>query len=129
MARTARAGYSLIEVLWVMAIVSFLLAGMGELILRSFQAARTAEETSRKAALLSAALEGLKARPFKDAGLAAGEYGEAGELFPGGRAVRSEWLIGEPAAGLRKNEFRLFFQGQNDRAIRSALLISEALGF
>lgn len=129
MVRTEQPGYSLIEVLWVMALVSFLLAGMGELLLRSFQAARSTDETARKTALLTAALEGLKTKPFASGDLAPGEYIQAGELVPGGKAIQSEWKIGQPAPGLKKIEFGLFLLGESDRAIRAALLISEALGF
>jgi hypothetical protein len=129
MARIGRPGYSLIEVLWIMALVSFLLAGMGEILLRSFQAARSANETARKTALLTAALENLKTKSFDSGDLAPGEYFQIGELVPGGKAIRSEWRIEHPSPGLKKVEFGLFLQGESDRAIRAALLISEALGF
>ncbi len=129
MRRTARPGYSLIEVLWVIAIVAFLLAGMGDLILQSFRAGRRAEETALKAALLGSALEGFKTRSFSDPALAAGEYAEDGQLFPGGKAVRMEWRIGPAAGGLKRIEYSLFLEGESDRALRSTLLISEALGF
>jgi type II secretory pathway pseudopilin PulG len=129
MARTGRPGYSLIEVLWVMALVSFLLAGMGELLLRSFQAARSTDETARKTALLTAAMESFKTKSFASGDLAPGEYVQTGELVPGGKAIQSEWRIEQPAPGLKKIEFGLFLQGESGRAIRAALLISEALGF
>ena len=129
MRRTARPGYSLIEVLWVMALVACLLAGLGDLILQSFRAGRRAEETALKTALLGSALEGFKTRPFSDPALAAGDYGEDGRLFSGGRAVRMEWRIGPATGGLKRIEYGLFLEGERDRALRSALLISEALGF
>ena len=129
MRRTQRPGYSLIEVLWIMALVSFLLAGMGEILLRSFQAARSAEETAKKTAFLTAALEGLKTKSFASADLAPGEYGQTSELTPGGKEMHSEWKIEQPAPGLKKVEYGLYLLGDSGRAIRAALLISEALGF
>ena len=129
MARTERPGYSLIEVLWIMGLVSFLLAGMGEILFRSFQAERSADETTKKTALLSAALEGLKTKSFGSTDLAPGEYAGIAETAPGGKEIRSEWKIDQPAPGLKKVECGLYFQGESGRAIRAALLISEALGF
>jgi Tfp pilus assembly protein PilV len=129
MRKTARPGYGLIEVLWVMALVAFLLAGIGDLLLQSFRAGRRAEETALKAALLGSALEGFKTRPFSDPALAAGDYGEDGRLFSGGKAVRMEWRIGSAAGGLKRIDYSLFLEGERDRALTSALLISEALGF
>jgi hypothetical protein len=129
MRRTARPEYGLIEVLWVMALAAFLLAGMGDLLLQSFRAGRRAEETALKTALLGSALEGFKTRPFSDPALAAGDYGEDGRLVEGGKALRKEWRIGPAAGGLKRIEFSLFLEGERDRALTSALLISEALGF
>ena len=129
MVRKARPGYSLIEVLWIMGLVSFVLAGMGEILLHSFQAARSADETARKTALLTAALESFKTKSFSSGDLAPGEYSQAGELAPAGKATRSEWRIEQLAPGLKKIEFTLFIQGESERAVRAALLISEALGF
>jgi prepilin-type N-terminal cleavage/methylation domain-containing protein len=126
---SSQTGYSLIEVLWVMALVAFLLVGMGELILQAFQAGRKAEETALKTALLGTALEGFKARPYADPALAAGEYADDGRLFPGGKAVRTEWRIGPAAGGLKLIEFSLFLESERDRGLKSALLISEVLGF
>lgn len=129
MRRRGRAGYSLMEVLWVMALVAFLLAGMADLILGAIRAGRKSEETARKAALLGETLEGLKARPFGDPSLAEGDYAASGLLFPGGRTVRTAWHIGAAAGGLKKVELRLFLEGEEDRALRSALLISQELRY
>lgn len=129
MDRTARPGYSLIEVLWIMGLVSFLLAGMGEILLHSFRAARSANETAKKTALLTAALEDLKTKPFGSADLAPGEYVLTAGQGPGGKDVHSEWTIEQSAPGLKKVEYRLYFGGESDRAIRATLLMSEALGF
>jgi type II secretory pathway pseudopilin PulG len=129
MGRTVRPGYSLIEVLWIMGLVSFLLAGMGEILLRSFQAARSADDTVKKTALLAAALESLKTKSFGSADLSPGEYAKTVEPVAGGKETRSEWRIEQTAPGLKKVEYGLYFGGESDRAIRAALLISEALGF
>jgi len=129
MRKRGRRGYSLIEVLWVMALVSFLLAGMADLILGAIRAGRKSEETARKAALLGAALEGFKSLPYGNAALAEGDYEAAALLFPGGRSVRTAWHISAGAERLKRIDFRLFLEGEEENAIRSALLISEALGF
>ena len=129
MKRTERRGYSLIEVLWVMALIAFLLAGLGDLLLESFRAGRRAEETALKTSLLASTLEGFKTLPFADPALAPGDYASDARLCDGGKPARLEWRIGADDGGLKRVDCSLFLAGEQERALVSALLISEALGF
>jgi len=91
-----QSGFSLIEVLEAMALVSFLLAGMGELLLHSLQAKRKTDTRFELTALLSAKLESLKTLPYDSAELQAGS--DRLDIAPEPRlgTVREEWRIENP---------------------------------
>ena len=124
-----RRGFSLLEVLMAMALVSFLLAGTGELVLRSIQSKTKADGRLRMTALLSSRLEIMKTLPFESADLEAGSYsgemaGEAQEA-----AARAEWHIENISPNVKKIEFRIFIENEQNRAVQAVLLISRHLGF
>jgi len=91
-----QSGFSLIEVLEAMALVSFLLAGMGELLLHSLQAKRKTDTRFELTALLSAKLESLKTLPYDSAELQAGSHRLDIAPEPRLGTVREEWRIENP---------------------------------
>jgi prepilin-type N-terminal cleavage/methylation domain-containing protein len=122
-------GFSLLEVLLAMALVSFLLAGTGELVLRSIQCKKKADGRLSMTGLLSSRLEIMKALPFESADFAAGSYsaetdGETQEV-----AARAEWQIEDISPNIKKIKYRIFIEGKQNRAVQAFLLVSRHLGF
>jgi len=122
-------GFSLIEVLMTMALVSFLLTGMAELLLRSIQAKKAADEHLQRAGLLSSKLESFKSLPYESEGLRAGEYQEEIEGAPDEAAALAEWRIEDRGLNSKRIDLRIALQKRPDRRLRAVLLVSGFLGF
>jgi type II secretory pathway component PulK len=125
----ARRGFSLIEVLMAMALVFFLLTGMAELLLRSIQAKKAADEHLQRAGLLSSKLESFKALPYESEGLRAGEYQEEIGGAPDEAAALAEWRIEDRGLNSKRIDLRISLQSRPERRLRAVLLVSGFLGF
>jgi prepilin-type N-terminal cleavage/methylation domain-containing protein len=124
-----QSGFTLIEVLVAMALVSFLLAGMGELLLHSLQAKRKTDTRLELTALLSAKLENLKTLPFDDTELQAGSHRLDIASVARLGEVREEWQIESLSLSAKKIDLQIIAGQKQDRAVRAVLLLSGHLGF
>jgi len=124
-----RRGFSLIEVLITLALVSFLLTGMAGLLLRSIQAKKAADEHLQRAGLLSSKLESFKSLSFESEGLRAGEYQEEIEGAPGEATALAEWRIEDRGFNSKRIDLRIALQSRLERRLRAVLLVSGFLGF
>lgn len=112
-----------------MAIVSFLLTGMAELVLRSVQAKTTADEHFQRTGLLASKLENFKALPYESGDLQAGEYQEEiGDDSPQTSAL-AEWRIEDRGLNSKRIDLRITLEKRPDRSLRAVLLVSGFLGF
>jgi len=112
-----------------MALVSFLLTGMAELLLRSIQAKKAADEHLQRAGLLSSKLESFKSLPYESEGLRAGEYQEEIEGAPDEAAALAEWRIEDRGLNSKRIDLRITLQSRLERRLRAVLLVSGFLGF
>jgi len=125
----AKRGFSLIEVLLTTALVSFLLAGMAELVLSAVRAKSTTDGHFRRTQVLTAKLEGLKAVPFESPSLQAGAYEEEIAAVPPDPAALAEWRIEDSGPQAKKVDLRITLRDRPERSLRAVLLISKFLGF
>jgi prepilin-type N-terminal cleavage/methylation domain-containing protein len=125
---TTRRGFTLIEVLLAMAIVSFVLFGTAELLVRAQQLSREADARIGMTDLLVATLEGLKSRSFDGPDLDAGDV--RASLEPAGqKTVILERRIEAVSADLKRIELVLYAEDARQRGLRAVLYVSRFLGF
>jgi len=129
LATIQRVGFTLIEVLLAMAFVSFLLAGTAELALHSVRSKAVTDGYFRRTGILAAKLENLKALPFNDDGLLAGEYREETAASPPEPAALAEWRIEDRGSSVKWIDIHIILPGRPEREIRAVLVISAFLGF
>jgi prepilin-type N-terminal cleavage/methylation domain-containing protein len=125
---TNRRGFTLIEVLLAMALVSFVLFGTAELLVRAQQLSREADARIRMTDILVATLEGLKSRPFDGSDLNAGDVRTSLESA-GQKPLILERRIEAVSADLKRIELILYADEARQRGIRAVLYISRFLGF
>jgi len=120
-------GFSLIEVLLAAGLISFLLAGTAELMIRSIEVTRRSDRTVRLAGRMVSELEELKSRPFEAADLAAGRNEIRLRTDPDGTPVRVEWTVEDVTENLKKVNFKLSREERPDRILEAVLLITREL--
>jgi len=122
-------GTSLIEVLVATALVIALVVGAAEMLGLALRAKRRGDVLAALTQAVSDRLEGLKARPFDDAGLAAGTSTETVHVEPGGLSVDETWEIADDGAGLKRVRLTVRPAGRPGPSTVAVLYISRELGF
>jgi prepilin-type N-terminal cleavage/methylation domain-containing protein len=125
---TGRKGFTLIEVLLALVLVSLVLIGTAELLVRAQQISREAETRIRMTDALSAALESLKALPYDDPGLANGEVQTRLEAA-GQKTFVLERRTEDVSLDMKRIEMTVYADEARARGIRAVLYISRLLGF
>ena len=118
----------MIEVLLAMAIVSMVLFGTAELLVRAQQLSRDADARIGMTDILVATLEGLKSRPFDGSDLDAGDIRTPREPA-GQKPVILERRIEAVSADMKRIELVLYADGARQRGLRAVLYVSRFLGF
>jgi len=126
--RGKRGGFSFIEVLLAMALISFLLSGTAELVIRSISLKKKAEINLQLAALVSSKLECLKSLPYESAELQAASYNEILEgRFP--EVYLREWMIEDISSNMKRIELTVYPENHPEKTLRISLFLSRELGF
>ena len=121
-------GFSFIEVLLAMALISFLLAGTAELVIRSISLHKKADINLRMAGLVSSKLESLKSLPYESPELQASSYEEAVEgRFP--EVYLQEWTIEDIAPNMKRIELAIYPENHPEKTLRINAFLSKELGF
>lgn len=121
-------GFSFIEVLLVMALISFLLSGTAELVIRSISLNKKAEVNLQMAALVSSKLECLKSLPYESGELQAASYNEILEgRFP--EVYLREWMIEDISSNMKRIELTVYPENHPEKTLRISLFLSRELGF
>lgn len=121
-------GFSFIEVLLAMALISFLLAGTAELVIRSISLRKKAEVNLELAALASSKLEFLKSLPYESSELQATSYNEILEgRFP--EVYLREWIIEDISSNLKRIGLTVYPENHPEKTLRISLYLSKELGF
>jgi hypothetical protein len=124
-----RRGTGLVEVLVAAALALVLIVGTAEMMTLALAAKRRADVTAALTHALGDRLESLKARPFDDPALAAGEYAEAGRVEPGRAFVAAAWRIEDEGDGMKKVTMRIRYAGRPGPATTAVAYILRDLGF
>lgn len=120
-------GFTLIEILVTLTIVTILVAGAAELISLSLLLKRRADAHAAAARLVVEKLEGLRARPFDDDGLRAGANVETVPAAAGDGAYIREWVIDDLSADTKRIGVHVRSDGRT--IAHAVLLVSRNLGF
>ncbi len=122
-------GFTLIEVLVALSLVTFLIAGTGELISLSLLAKRKAEAHAGVIHHLTDKLESLRSLPFEDPELKAGQYEEEVATQGADPAFLVEWNIEDLSGGMKRIGIVVSSRGRTPATAKAVLLVSEKLGF
>jgi prepilin-type N-terminal cleavage/methylation domain-containing protein len=120
-------GFTLIETLVALGLVSFLIAGTAEMIGLALLTRRKAEACIEATRLLADKLERLRSLPFAHAGLEAGEYRETFEAAEKGGAYVMEWTVSDLPGRMKRVGIKV--AGPARGTAEAALLLSGRLGF
>jgi prepilin-type N-terminal cleavage/methylation domain-containing protein len=121
-------GFSFVEVLLAMALISFLLAGTAELVMRSISLNKKAEVNLQLASLVSSKLEFLKSLPFESSELQAASYNEIlGGRFP--EVYLREWTIEDISSNMKRIGLTVYPENHPEKTLRISLFLSKELGF
>jgi prepilin-type N-terminal cleavage/methylation domain-containing protein len=123
-----RRGFSFVEVLLAMALISFLLAGTAELVIRSISLNKKAEVNLQLASLVSSKLEFLKSLPYESSELQAASYNEIlGGRFP--EVYLREWTIEDISSNMKRIGLAVYPENHPEKTLRISLFLSKELGF
>lgn len=122
-------GFTLIELLVSLSLVTFLIAGTGELISLSLFAKRKAEAHAGVIHHLADKLEGLRSLPFDHPELRAGRYEEGVAARGADPFYLVEWNIEDLSGGMKRIGIRVSSRGRTRATAKAVLLLSEKLGF
>lgn len=123
------AGTGLVEVLVAMALVFLLVVGGGEMLALSLRAKRRGDLAAAVTHAVLERLESLKALPFDDPGLAAGDYAATVGAAAGTVRIEETWVIADEGYGLKAVRLRARPSGSGGPATAALLFISRDLGF
>ncbi len=125
----SKQGFTLIEALVALAVVSVLVLGTGQVLIHALAVKKAVDEQAEACSLAAAKLENLKAASFESPELSEGDASEevAGESV---RAVFiREWRIEHISDVLKKVEIAAYSVGRPGRKVRLALYLVKELEF
>jgi prepilin-type N-terminal cleavage/methylation domain-containing protein len=123
-----RSGFTLIEVLVGLGLVSIVLVGTAEILIRSIQERRASEDRIRLTEAVCARLERIKGLGAESEELRPGHH-EAGTEPLDGRPISMSWDVEETGPGLRRIVCSAAPAGDARRGVRAAVLVSSHIGF
>lgn len=122
-------GFSLIEALISLALVSFLILGTGQLILHALWVKKGVEDRFEVMARAAQKLETLKAVPFESPELNEGDYSETSPDRNTGQKISCKWHVRELSPSLKRIEMDVHPVNHQEKRISLGLLISRELEF
>ena len=122
-------GFSLIEALLALAVVSVLVLGTGQVLIQALAFKKAVDEQAEACSLAAAKLERLKAASFESAELSEGNASEevAGESVAA--VFTREWRIERVSDGLKKAEIAVYSRSRPGRKVRLVLYLVRELEF
>jgi prepilin-type N-terminal cleavage/methylation domain-containing protein len=125
----ANHGFTLIEALLALALVSVLVLGTGEVLIHALAVKKSVDEQMEACSLGAAKIEQLKASRFESAALAAGDGSEEIRGASVAAVFTREWRIEDVSDGLKRAEVAVFSRSRPGRKVRMALLLLRELEF
>ncbi len=112
-----------------MALALLLVAGTAEMLTLSLKAKRRGDVLAAITHAVSDRFDGLRARPYDDAALAAGTYAETVRVDPGGCLIAETWEIADDSDGLKRVRLTVREAGRPGPGTAAVLFIARDLGF
>jgi prepilin-type N-terminal cleavage/methylation domain-containing protein len=122
-------GFSLIEILLSMTLIVFMISGASEIICLSLRIKRKADSLMKNTSLLSGKVEELRGLPFSDKNLSSGIHREESHGENGAASRFLEWEVEDLSETMKRIVVRVDSSGRFGPSSRTALLISERMGF
>jgi len=122
-------GFTFIEVLVSLALVSFLGAGLAGMMIQSLASKGRADRTAAMTALAIEKLELLKSLRPDDEALSEGRVEEVARCGTSPLSYRRAWTVEDAGAGTKRVEIVVFPEGIPAKPLRAVLYLSPALGF
>jgi prepilin-type N-terminal cleavage/methylation domain-containing protein len=121
-------GFSLIEILLSMAIISCVITGTAELIIHSLYGKKKAEVNLKISALLTSKIESLRCRPFESPDLQSASFFEEVYEKDIGETFRIEWKIEDISPGLKRIILEIIPKSIPQKKAVVAIFLSRDLG-
>lgn len=124
-----RKGFTFIEVLISLALVSFLGAGLAGMMIQSLAAKARADGKSAMTALAVEKLEILRSLPPDDDALREGRREEIVSSGTSPLRFRRTWTVEDADGGMKRVEITVAPEGISAKTFRAVLYLSPELGF
>jgi len=122
-------GFSLLEFLISLSIITFLITGTAQLIIHSFFVKRQVEINLKMAELASLKLEYFKSLPYESGELKESHGIESLRTQWSQESFQREWRIQDISSNLKKVEIEIYSESHPHKKVRLVLFISRELGF
>ncbi len=106
-----------------------LIVGAGEMMTLALRAKRRGDIIAALTHAVGDRFESLKARPFDDPALLAGEYSETVRVEPGGCLITEAWEVVDDGDGMKRVRLRARQAGWAGPETVAVLYVSRDLGF
>jgi prepilin-type N-terminal cleavage/methylation domain-containing protein len=126
---TLRKGFTFVEVLVSLALVSFLAAGLAGMIVQAVTAKGRADQNFAMTALAVDKLESFKALPLEDESLKEGAYQDVGQAGICPVRFHRTWNIEDLEDGSKRIELSVAPDRASTKTFRAVLFLSPELGF
>ena len=124
-----RKGFTFIEVMISLALVSFLATGLARMIIQALTAKGRADRNFALTALAADKIELLKTLPIEDESLSEGEYEEVVKSGTCPARFRRTWNIADLEVGSKRIEIAVTLDPPTIKTFRTVLFLSPELGF
>jgi prepilin-type N-terminal cleavage/methylation domain-containing protein len=124
-----RRGFTFIEVVISLALVSFLAAGLARMLILAVAVTGRADRTSALTALAVEKLEVLKTLPAEDESLAEGDHEDVVQSGACPGPFRRSWRVETLEDGAKKIELVVSAPGAPPKTFRAVLFLAPELGF
>ena len=122
-------GFSLIETLIGLAVSMFLITGTGQLLLQSLRLRQKSEAVLQTARIAADLVESLRALPFDDPSLDAGEHEDA-VADPGTKLMfRRHWTVEDDGPAIKDTTVTIACESKRVRDVRLRVRLEKELGF
>lgn len=122
-------GFSLVELLISLCLLTFLITATAQVIIHSFFCKRRAEINLKLAELVSLKLEYLKSLPCESDELKEGYRSESLKGSSSQEILIRTWRIQDISSSMKRVEIEVFSKRYPQKSVRLVLFISRELGF
>jgi Tfp pilus assembly protein PilV len=124
-----RPGFGLIETLITLGLSVFFVTGTGQLLVQSLRLQQKSESDLSTARLASTSIERLRALPFENEALRAGDYEDSVTDVTSGRWFHRRWRVEDITPEVKQVDMEVSSDNSRFRSLHLLLRVSRSLGF